>query len=108
MAGSPLITFEIGFSALKGDLTDLTSKPGKLWKFFNDHGGRAVSFWYYDPVPWSSMANPYRDDPTTRLSHPTQATLGRYVALFDEDEMSVELFEYKLRKAQLKVSGYPG
>jgi len=109
IGGSPLITFEIGFDVLKGELTDIiASRSGILWKFFNDHQGRAVSFWYYDPVPWSTYPNPYRDDPTTRLTHPSHATLGRYVALFDEDEMSVELFEYKLRKAQLKIGGFPG
>jgi hypothetical protein len=108
MAASPLVSFDLGFEAMKGDITDVTSKSGKIWKFFNDCQGRSVSFWYFDPVPWSRLGSPWRDDPTTRTTHPTEATRGRYIALFDEDELSVELFEWKLRKAQLKISGYPG
>jgi hypothetical protein len=108
IASNPLISFEIGFSVLKGSLADPTTKPGALWQFFNACQGQAVSFWYYDPVPWSTMPEPYRDSPTSRLTHPTQATLGRYIALFDEAEMSAELFEYKLLKSLLKISGFPG
>jgi hypothetical protein len=108
MVTNPLISFEIGFSALKGNLADNTTKPGILWQFFNACQGQAVSFWYYDPVPWSTMPEPYRDNPASRLTHPEQSTMGRYIALFEEDTMSAELFEYKLLKSLLKIEGFPG
>jgi len=125
LSDSPLITFEVGFNVMKGEIFDVTSKPGQIWQFFLAHLGRAVGFWYYDVVPWSYYPGPwastggvdYRDDPAARLTHPGglsgaeagySSSTGRYIAHFDEDDMSIELFVYKIRKAQLKISGYPG
>jgi hypothetical protein len=105
---NPLITYEVGFQVLKGDLQDPTSKAAILWNFFNEHRGRAVLFWFFDPVPWGFYPVPYNSDPTTRLHHPTDAHVGRYIALFDDDNMDSELFEYRLQRSQLKLSMFPG
>jgi hypothetical protein len=108
LSGSALINYEIGFDVLKGDVQDPNSRAAILWNFFQEHRGRAVLFWYFDPVPWGFYPAPYNSDPTTRLSHPTDATVGRYIALFDDDEMDSETFEWRLQRTQLKLSMYSG
>jgi hypothetical protein len=108
LAESPLITYEVGFDVLKGDVQDPTSRAATLWAFFQEHRGRATMFWYFDPVPWGFYPDPYRSNPASRLTHPTDATVGRYIALFDDDEMDSETFEWRLQRTQLKMSMYPG
>jgi hypothetical protein len=105
---NPLITYEIGYNVAHGDLLDPTTKAASLWAFFNSHRGRATLFWFYDPVVWTAYPEPYRSQPSTRLTHPTDATISRYIAMFDEDQMSSDVFQWRMMKTQLKLSMYPG
>lgn len=113
LTNTPEITFEIGFDAMKGTFSDSTKKFNKIWTFFSSHKGRAVPFYFYDPVPWGTANMPYKEDPTQRPSSPGTGanpapTVGRYVMIFDEDEVSFEQFEAKVRRGQLKLTGFAG
>lgn len=114
----PEITWQIGFSALRGHFIEEDSNFVKLWDFFNAHMGMATPFYFYDPVPWSRYSDKtYRDNPEARLGHPGDIseggiiygpTTGRYVCLFDSDEMSADAFERRLRRTELILRGYAG
>lgn len=120
---TPEISFRMGFSAMKGAYADPTSSFQKLWLFYLNRRGRGIPFWFYDPILWKvypAPANstglvPYRDYPVLRMTHPGglggaeagfTKTTGRYLCIFEEEEMSVEVFEYRLRKSNLSVRGY--
>jgi hypothetical protein len=113
ISDSPLYLFEIGLQLRGVDQYDEGSQFAILWDFFNLHMGKRHPFYWYDPVTWAALpynANPalnYRDNPLIRINHATPDA-GRYICNFDDDEISYELFEWKLRKANLKMSGVPG
>jgi hypothetical protein len=115
---APLVTFSLGFANMAG--TFFETGPGKefhdIWAFWNTHKGRAVPFYFYDPRPWGTADHTptnYRDSPTNRLTSPGTGanpapTTGRYIVTTDEDNLSIDQFAMKIRKAQLHFSGYPG
>lgn len=123
-ASSPQITIDIGFNAMKGAFRD-TGKFKNIWEFFDSHRGRGIPFYFYDPVVWTRIpynSNPlynYRDIPTTRINIPANTTFSgnpisyssdtsRFVCVFEEDEMTIDLLEAKLRSTQLKLHGFKG
>jgi len=116
MNSAALLTFQLGFNTLNGDFTPGTDKFINVWTFWSTHKGRAVPFYFYDPRPWSGAdykPTNYRDDPAKRLISPGTGanpvpTTGRYIVTSDDDDLSVEQFALRLRKAQLHFSGYPG
>lgn len=120
-ASVPQIEFSIGLSTMKGTFDDAFGQFQRLWLFFNNHRGRQTSFWFYDPRAWATFPAydgtypyDYRDDPGARPDiTPVEIEgvlynkyRGRHVCVFSEDEMTAELFEYRLRKTDLKVIGY--
>lgn len=124
LRATPQIVFNVGFQAMKGAFNDENATFRQLWLFYINCRGRGTPFWFYDPIPWklypapsaSTGHVPYRDSPVLRITHPGSLSgaesgydkyVGRYLCLFEEDQLSVEVFEWRLRKATLSVRGFP-
>lgn len=120
----PESAFEIGFDAMKGEFMEPNTKFNDIYLFYSNHRGQENPFWFYDPEAWagypppnaSTHNVPYRDSPLVRIFHPGglsgaemgySATTGQYVVFFDDDNLDFEQFDYRLRKAKIKLRGYP-
>lgn len=119
----PAQTFQIAFSAMKGEFLEDGTKFRDIYLFYVNHRGGAIPFYYYDPVPWSRYPTaknstnkvPYRDNPAVRINHPGNlpgaeanfdSSTGLYVTLFSEDTMDFETFDRRLRKTGIKLRGF--
>jgi hypothetical protein len=119
----PLLKFSIGFDTMRGDFEIAGTKFNDIWNFWMSNKGRAIPFYFYDPIPWGTADYNYnagggvyynfREDPKSRVHspgtgiNPAPAT-GRYLVTADDDNLSFEQFAVKLHKARLTLSGVPG